>query len=69
MMQLITKKQLLNLVPFCHTHIQRLEKAGKFPKRVKPYRGRNGKAFWVREEVENWIQDQIDIRDSSNDSS
>ena len=69
MMQLITKKQLLKLVPYSPPHIQRLEKAGKFPKRIKPYGGRNGKTFWVREEVDDWIQDQIDIRDSSNDSS
>ena len=68
-MQLITKKQLLKLVPYSHTHVQRLENDGKFPRRLKPYGGRNGKAFWLREEVDIWIQDQIDIRDNSNDAS
>jgi predicted DNA-binding transcriptional regulator AlpA len=65
MMQLLTKKQLLKLVPYSHTHIARLELEEKFPRRIKPYGGRNGKAFWVREEVDNWIQDQIDQRDNS----
>ena len=65
MSQLVTKKQLLELVPYSHTHILRLELDGKFPRRIKPYGGRNGKTFWVREEVENWIQFQIDQRDNS----
>ena len=62
-MQLITKAQLLEIVPFSSTHIARLEDAGAFPKRLKPYPGRNGKSFWVLEEVESWIQDQIEKRD------
>jgi predicted DNA-binding transcriptional regulator AlpA len=68
MMQLLTKKQLLKLIPYSHTHVARLELDGKFPKRLKPYGGRNGKAFWVREEVDNWIQDQIDQRDNSHNA-
>jgi len=68
-MQLITKAQLLNLVPFSSTHIARLEAAGSFPKRIKPYKGKNGKSFWVREEVEDWIQDKIDERDDASDPS
>jgi len=69
MMQLITKKQLLNLVPYSHTQVARLENDGKFPRRIKPYGGRNGKTFWVLEEVENWIQDQIVQRDDSHNAS
>lgn len=69
MMQLLTKKQLLKLVPYSHTHVARLEIEGKFPRRIKPYGGRNGKTFWVREEVDAWIQDQIDKRDNSHDAS
>ncbi len=65
MMQLLTKKQLLELVPYSHTHVLRLEKAGKFPMRLKPFGGKNGRAFWVRAEVDAWIQDQIDQRDDS----
>ena len=69
MMQLISKRQLLEIVPFSHTHILRLENDGKFPKRVKPFGGRNGKAFWVGEEVDAWIRSQIDQRDNSHNAS
>ena len=51
-------------VGFCNTHLLRLEEAGLFPKRCKPFSGRNGKCFWVREEVLEWIQEQIDNRDT-----
>jgi prophage regulatory protein len=69
-MQLITKSQLLEMVPWSHTHILREEKAGRFPKRIKPGEGgRNAKSFWVREEIEDWIQQHIDRRDNSPDNS
>ena len=67
--QFITKKQLLEIVPFSHTHVLRLEYEGKFPRRIKPYGGRNGKAFWVLEEIEDWIQSQIALRDNSTNAS
>ena len=69
-MQLLSKRQLANYVPFSPQHIQRLENEGKFPKRLKPADDSpNAKCFWVLAEVEDWIKSQIDVRDSSNDSS
>ena len=65
-MQLLSKVQLKEYVPFSPQHIQRLEDEGKFPKRVKlGDDSPNAKAFWVREEIESWIQTQVDKRDSS----
>ena len=69
MMRLLTKKQLRELVPYSPTHIARLEKLGLFPQRIKPYGGRNGKAFWLRDEVIVWIKLQVAQRDSSLDAS
>ncbi|GAB5453398.1 MAG: hypothetical protein Hals2KO_37260 [Halioglobus sp.] len=69
MSQLITKKQLMEHVPYSNTHLLRLEDAGRFPRRIKPDGKPNGKAFWVREEVEDYIQTQIDSRDNSPDDS
>lgn len=69
MSQLMTKKQVQELVPYCNTHLLRLEDAGKFPRRIKPDGTLNGKAFWVREEVESYIQAQIAKRDNSQDDS
>jgi len=59
MSQLMTKKEVQKYVPYCNTHLLRLEDAGKFPKRIKPDGTRNGKSFWVREEVEEYIASLI----------
>ncbi|MFC1689181.1 helix-turn-helix transcriptional regulator [Pseudomonadota bacterium] len=57
-MKLLTKKQLKEKVGYSFSHIDRLEKANRFPQRVKPF-GRNGRAFWVDEEVDDWIANLI----------
>ena len=51
-LKLITKKQLLDMVPYTPQHILRLEKMGKFPKRVRV--GEN-RVAWLLTEVERWI--------------
>ena len=67
--KLLSKKEVLNLVPYSPQHIQRLEDAGLFPKRIKLGNGgRNAKAFWVEQEVLDWIQGHIDRRDQPSDT-
>lgn len=61
-MRLLTKTEVRNRVCYSPQHIARLEKAGKFPKRVTLGQNRVG---WVEEEVDQWIQDRIDERDRS----
>ena len=58
---LVTFKQLREEfgIDFCAYHIWRLQRDGRFPKRVK--RGR--KNFWVREEIQEWVQSLIARRD------
>ncbi len=51
--QLITRPELLKLVPYTIRHIYRLEKAGKFPSRVKV--GAN-RVAWVQAEVLRWLE-------------
>ena len=51
-MRIISKRQLRDLVPYSPQHIARLEKAGKFPKRVHLGPNRVG---WVEEEVQDWL--------------
>ena len=68
-MRLLSKRQVLDLVPYSPQHIQRLEDAGLFPKRIKLGNGgRNAKAFWVEQEIQDWIQAQIDRRDVLTDT-
>lgn len=51
--QLITRPELLKLVPYTIRHIYRMEKAGKFPARVKI--GAN-RVAWVQSEVLRWLE-------------
>lgn len=50
--RIIGKKELRLLVPYCDQHILRLEKAGKFPKRIQLGDNRVG---WYLREVLAWI--------------
>jgi prophage regulatory protein len=51
--QIITKKELRLIVPYSPQHILRLEKRGKFPKRVQLGARRVG---WYLHEVHGWLQ-------------
>ena len=59
--QLIDKKALVKLVQYSPQHIARLEKAGKFPKRIKL--GQN-RVAWLLSEIEDWIDERIIERDA-----
>jgi prophage regulatory protein len=46
-------------IGFSRMHVDRLEKAGKFPKRVKISERAVG---WIEEEVDTWQQQKADAR-------
>lgn len=50
--RILTKKDLRKFVPYTPQHIARLEKAGKFPKRVQLGPNRVG---WIENEVADWM--------------
>lgn len=58
-MKLVTKRQLKEMVLYSPQHIARLEKAGKFPKRVELGPNRVG---WVEQEILDWLQRRLDAR-------
>lgn len=58
-MRLISKAKLLEMVPYTIQHIYRLEKAGKFPKRVRVGEQR---VAWVHAEVADWIEHRVGAR-------
>ena len=53
--RIITKKELLTLVPYTPQHILRLEKQGKFPKRIEIGPRRVG---WWLSEVLDWLSNK-----------
>jgi prophage regulatory protein len=64
-MRIIDWKQLKELQPYSRQHIARLEKAGKWPKRVRLGQNRVG---WVYDEVEAKLTELAALRDVPNDT-
>ena len=64
-MRLLSKKQVRELVLYSFAHIDRLEKAGTFPKRVRLGQHRVG---WVESEVVGWLEERIWRRDNPTDT-
>lgn len=61
-MRILSKRQVKELVLYSPQHIARLEKAGKFPKRVLLGPNRVG---WVEDEVLDWLQIRLDGREKT----
>ena len=61
-MRILSKKQLRALVLYSPAHIDRLEKAGRFPRRVQLGPCRVG---WVESEVLAWLDERIKERDKN----
>lgn len=59
-MRLLSKRQLKEMVLYSPQHIARLEKAGRFPKRVQIGPNRVG---WVEDEVLDWLRERLDRRE------
>lgn len=60
--RLITRAELRQIVPYTGQHILRLEKTGKFPRRIKV--GAN-RVAWLLSEVEGWVAARVAERDGS----
>lgn len=50
-------------IGYSRTHIDRLEAAGQFPKRVKLGEGRYAAVAWVEDEVDAFLRERIAERD------
>ena len=61
--QIITKKQLRDRIPYSDTQIWRLERAGRFPRRVKL--GPNRVGWRSLSEIDGWID--LKLAERAND--
>ena len=59
-MRVLSKRHLKELVLYSPQHVARLEKVGRFPKRVQLGPNRVG---WVEDEVLDWLQTRLDCRE------
>lgn len=55
-LRLLSKKQVRDLVLYSPAHIDRLEQAGQFPKRVRLSHHRTGRVGWLEHEILAWIE-------------
>lgn len=60
--RLITRAELRQIVPYTGQHILRMEKTGKFPRRIKV--GPN-RVAWLLSEIEAWVAARVSERDVS----
>ena len=63
--RLLSKKQVKDLVLYSYAHIDRLEKAGLFPKRVRLSPHRMGRVGYLESEIHAWIKARLAQRDAS----
>lgn len=64
-MQLVSFEDLKGMgIPFSTQHLNRLIKAGDFPKAIKLGPARNSRKAWLKLDIETWISDRIAQRDA-----
>jgi prophage regulatory protein len=61
-MKVLSKRQVKEIVLYSPQHIERLEAAGQFPRRIRLGANRVG---WLESEVQDWLQKRIDRRDAN----
>jgi prophage regulatory protein len=64
-MKLLSKRQLKELVLYSPQHIQRLEDAGRFPRRVRLGNCPRSRVGWIESEVLDWLHERIERRDKA----
>ena len=57
--RIIGWSELKSIVPYTRQHILRLERAGKFPKRIRVGANRIG---WLLSDIEEWIEGRVALR-------
>lgn len=57
--ELIVADEIAQRIPYSQNQLRRLEAQGSFPKRVRI--GAN-RVAWVREEVDQWIEERVNAR-------
>jgi prophage regulatory protein len=68
-MKLLSKRQLKELVLYSSQHIQRLENANRFPRRVRLGNGPRSRVGWIESEVMEWLRLRIDAREETHTNS
>ncbi len=66
-MHLISFEELKEMgIPFSTQHLNRLIKAGHFPKAIKLGPSSNSKKAWLKADIDAWLKELIAQRDAAN---
>ena len=60
MLKLLSKKQVKEIVTLSYAHIDRLEAAGRFPKRIRLTNHKRGRCAYLADDIEAWITKRIE---------
>ena len=64
-MQLVSFEELKAMgISFSTQHLNRLIKAGEFPRAIKLGPARNSRKAWLKTDIDAWISDRIAQRDA-----
>ena len=62
-MRFLNKRQVRELTTLSFTQIDRLEDAGKFPKRMRLGNYPNSRVVWLEEEILEWMRERVAERE------
>jgi prophage regulatory protein len=62
-MRFLSKRQVRELTTLSFTQIDRLEAAGKFPKRMRLGNYPNSRVVWLEEEILEWMRERVAKRE------
>lgn len=65
--RIITSHEVCEIVPYSLMHLNRLERAGKFPRRLRLGPGPTGRVGWRLSEVMQWVEERAAERDPIGD--
>lgn len=64
MIRLVSFEELRAMgIPFSTQHLNRLIKAGHFPRAIKLGPARNSKKAWLKADIDQWLQQRLQVRD------
>ena len=61
--RIISSREVCEIVPYSLMHIGRLERAGKFPRRIRLGPGPTGRIGWRLSEVVQWVDERAAERE------
>ena len=63
-MRILRRQEVVRRVGYSAMHLWRLERQGRFPKRLRLGSSSRGACGWLESEIDAWIEDKVRERDA-----